>query len=253
MTTLMKTASLTALMLLFSGCNNLNSNLNTPMVKPKVDQTLETVDNKSIKSISDITSIAFEWQKVDNPKVNGYNFYRADALNDGTTLKLIKTLRNRYTTHFVDSDLEPDTKYVYQISATTEEGLESKTTDAYVAQTLPRMNAVSFVQAVNNLPNRIKILWRPHDNKTVEYYKIQKFNINLNQWDTLSTVKGRLQAEYIDDGLKNSESCKYRVIAYDFKDIASNPSEAVVGTTKALPLSPSAVSATKDIARKITV
>ena len=57
MTTLMKTTSLTAFLLLLSGCSSLN-NLGTP-AKPKVDETLEVINNESIKSISDITSIAF--------------------------------------------------------------------------------------------------------------------------------------------------------------------------------------------------
>lgn len=28
--------------------------------------------------------------------------------------------------------------------------------------TAPRLEAVPFVQAVTNLPNRIKLIWRPH-------------------------------------------------------------------------------------------
>lgn len=44
MTKLMQTTSLTALLLLLSGCTNFNSNLNTPQ-KPKIDDTLEVVEN----------------------------------------------------------------------------------------------------------------------------------------------------------------------------------------------------------------
>ena len=43
MTKLMKATSLTALLLLFSGCNNVFDNLNTP-IKPKINDTIEPVD-----------------------------------------------------------------------------------------------------------------------------------------------------------------------------------------------------------------
>lgn len=249
MTSLMKTASLTALIVLFSGCTALN-NLNTP-VKPKIDETIEVVSDDSIKSISDITSIAFEWQKVEDPRVTGYNFYRANMLTEGRTLKLVKSINNRYATHFVDTNLEPNTKYIYQISSKVENGVESKTTNAYVAQTLPRIATIGFVQALSDLPNRIKIVWRPHEDRRVEYYKVEKFNLTLNKWLDLATVKGRLQVEYIDDGLNNSETCKYRVTAYTFNDVSSLPSEAVIAKTKALPESVQNLTASTNLPKKI--
>ena len=33
-----------------------------------------------------------------------------------------------------------------------------------------------------NLPNRIKILWRPHPDQRIQYYRIEKFNTTLNEW-----------------------------------------------------------------------
>ena len=63
MTHLLKATSLTALILIFSGCSDVFSGLNTP-TKAKINDSIETVDSNSIKSISDITSIGFEWQKV---------------------------------------------------------------------------------------------------------------------------------------------------------------------------------------------
>jgi len=251
MTKLMQTSSLTALLLLLSGCSNLN-NLNTP-VKPKIDETVEVVNNQTIKSISDITSIAFEWKKVEDPRVIGYNFYRANMHKDGRILKLVKTIDNRYATHYLDRDLQPNTKYVYQISSKAMNGVESKTTDAYVVQTAPRISAVSFLQALSDLPNRIKVAWRPHDDQRIAYYKIERFNTTLNEWRTLTTVKGRLQAEYIDDGLDNNEAFKYRITAYTFNDVATFISPAVEATTKPLPNGVQALNATNNIAKKINI
>ena len=95
---LMKITSLAVLLFLFSGCNNILDNLNTP-TKPKINNSVETVDFNSIKSIPDMTSIGFEWQRSNDPKVVGYNFYRMDLQKDGKTLRLIKSIDNRYATH----------------------------------------------------------------------------------------------------------------------------------------------------------
>jgi len=250
MTKLMQTTSLTALLLLLSGCNNLNNNLNTP-ITPKIDETLEVIDNTSLKSISDMTAIAFEWKKVDDVRVIGYNFYRANMHKDGRRLKLIESVNNKYTTHFVDKELEPNTKYVYQISSKGLNGVESNTTNAYVAKTLPRIIPVSFVQALSDLPNRIKVIWRPHPDLRVAYYKIEKFNTTLNEWNTEKKIKGRLESEYIDTGLDNNETFKYRVIAYTFEDVSTSPSEAITARTKALPNGVQNLNATNNEPKKI--
>jgi fibronectin type 3 domain-containing protein len=250
MTKLMQTTSLTALLLLLSGCNNLNNNLNTP-VKPTIDETLEVIDTNSLKSISDMTAIAFEWKKVDDARVTGYNFYRANMHKDGRRLKLVKSVDNKYATHFVDTKLEPNTKYVYQISSKTIKGIESNTTNAYITQTLPRIVPVSFVQALSDLPNRIKIVWRPHPDLRVAYYKIEKFNTTLNEWNTEEKVKGRLQSEYIDTGLDNNESFKYRVSAYTFEDVSTKPSDIITAKTKALPAGVQNLIATNKEPKKI--
>jgi len=246
----MQTTSLTALLLLLSGCTNLNNNLNTP-VKPNIDETLEVIDNNTLKSISDMTAIAFEWKRVDDVRVTGYNFYRANMHKDGRRLKLVKSLNNKYATHFVDTELEPNTKYVYQISSKASDGIESNTTNAYITQTLARIVPVSFVQALSDLPNRIKISWRPHQDLRVAYYKIEKFNSTLNEWNTEKKIKGRLQSEYIDTGLDNNESFKYRVTAYTFEDISSNPSEIITAKTKALPIGIQNLSASNNEPKKI--
>jgi uncharacterized protein len=252
MTHLMKATSLAALILLFSGCNNVFDGLNTP-TKPKINESIETVDFNSIKSIPDIVSIGFEWQKVNDPKVIGYNFYRTDLQKDGKSLKLVKTIENRYATHYVDKDLEPNTKYAYQISAKTVDGSESRTTDAYMVQTLPRIVPVSFVQAISELPNRVKLLWRPHQDKRIEYYRIEKFNTTLNEWIHLKTVDQRLQVEYIDTGLDNNTSYKYRIKAFTFNHVESAPSPVVVGKTKALPLDVTNIKASNNQTKKINI
>lgn len=250
MTKLMKLTSLTALILLVSGCTN--GNLSQPNL-PKIDDTLEVVDSASIRTISDINNIAFEWRKVDDPRVVGYHFYRANLQEDGEKLKLIDTIKNRYTTHYVDEDLKPNTKYVYKISSATKGEVESRTTNDYIVSTLPKMEGVSFIQAISNLPRQIKIIWRPHSNERIESYKIERSSPSTSEWEKLDTVDGRLQAEYIDLDLDDNVVYNYRVTALSFDGLESQPSTIVKAQTKPLPEGILSLKASRDLPRKIVL
>lgn len=251
MKNLMKTILLTTSILLLSGCTNVMDSINPP-TKPKVDNSIEVVNYNSIRTIPDMINVGFEWEKVNDPRVIGYNFYRTEIDKGSKELKLVKVIDNKYATHYVDKGLEPKTRYAYQISSRIEGGIESKTTDAYIVQTLPRIVPVDFVQAISNLPNSVKLVWNPHPDKRVGYYRIEKYNTLINQWILLKTIRNRLQVEYLDTGLDNNSSYKYRVKAFSFDDVESAPSKVVVAKTKPLPVSPTNVRTTNNT-KKIVV
>ena len=251
MKNLMKTILLTTSILLLSGCTNVMDSINPP-TKPKVDNSIEVVNYNSIRTIPDMINVGFEWEKVNDPRVIGYNFYRTEIDKGSKELKLVKVIDNKYATHYVDKGLEPKTRYAYQISSRIAGGIESKTTDAYIVQTLPRIVPVDFVQAISNLPNSVKLVWNPHPDKRVGYYRIEKYNTLINQWILLKTIKNRLQVEYLDTGLDNNTSYKYRVKAFSFDDVESAPSKVVVAKTKPLPVSPTNVRTTNN-SKKIVV
>ncbi|RZV14937.1 fibronectin type III domain-containing protein [Aliarcobacter butzleri] len=247
---LMKNILLIALVLLFSACSDVFDSISSPST-PKINNTVPTVNYSSIKSISDITSIGFEWQRVDDPRVVGYNFYRTDLQSGEKTLKLIRSIDSRYTTHYVDKELEPKTKYAYQISSRLNDGSESVTTDAYVAETLPRIVPVNGAQAISNLPKKIKLLWQPHPDQRIQYYRVEKYNTTLNEWIYLATVNQRLSAEYLDTGLENNTTYQYRIKAFTFEDVESAPTKTLSAKTKPAPKSPTNVKASNNIPKKI--
>src|SRR5690606_39930468 len=65
-----------ALPIFLSSCANTFQNFGNSKVE--IDESFETVDYDSIITISDMTSIGFEWKRVDDERVVGYNFYRAN-------------------------------------------------------------------------------------------------------------------------------------------------------------------------------
>ncbi|MGB0989664.1 MAG: fibronectin type III domain-containing protein [Halarcobacter sp.] len=249
MTKLMKLTSLSALILLLSGCSLKNFD-NT---KPKINETLEVVDSASIRTLPDINAIAFEWRKVDDPRVTGYHFYRANLQKDGAKLTLIDTVENRYTTHYVDENVEPSTKYVYKISSATATEFESRTTNDYVVSTLPLMEGVSFIQAISNLPRQIKIVWRPHSSERIESYEVQRKTPATSKWEEIETLDGRLQAEYIDLNLEDNVVYHYRVIGKTFDGLETMPSALVKAQTKPLPAGILSLKATTNLPRKIAL
>ncbi len=250
MKNLMKITSLLFLLLLVSGCST--KNLTDP-AKPKIDETLEVIDSNSIRTISGVNSIAFEWQKVDDSRIIGYNLYRANLSEETTKLKHIDFIKNRYSSHFLDANLTPNTKYAYTFSSATVNDIESRPTKTFQVTTLPRPEAIAFIQAISNLPRQIKVIWRPHSNESIQYYKIFRSTPQDSDWEKLETLDGRLQAEYIDTRLKDNVVYLYKVIAYTFDDIPSEESQIVKAQTKALPAGVQNLTATNNQPRKITL
>jgi len=237
--------------ILISGCDV--NNLQVPTSKPKIDPTLPVVDAQSIKTIPDMTDIAFEWRGSVDASVKGYHIYRSDMLEDGEQLRRVKSIKNRYVSHYIDSDLKPDTQYLYAISAFGDDDFESVASKSITVKTKPIFPSVSFITAIDQLPRQIKVLWRPHTNQRVKKYIIQR-NDNKNlEWKTIDTVGPRLQAEYIDIKLGDSQEYSYRIISVTFDGIKSLPSKAVKGRTKPLPPMVSNIQATQDQLKQITL
>lgn len=250
MKNLMKITFLSFLILIVSGCS---VNQLTEPEKPKIDETLEVVDSNSIRTIAGVNSIAFEWQKVDDQRVIGYHLYRTNLNDETSQLKHVDLIENRYATHFLDDELEPNTKYAYAFSSATNSDVESKTTRVFNVTTLPVPEAVAFIQAISNLPRQIKIIWRPHTNESIAYYKVFRSTPQDPDWSRLKTLKGRLQAEFIDTDLKDNVVYLYKVVAYTFDDIPSLDSEIVRAQTKALPAGVQNLTATNNLPKKIVL
>ena len=234
-----------ALSLLISGCALASlqaSKQNT------LNAELATISN--FNTISEMTQIAFEWERSEDPKVAGYNLYRA---KDGSELQKIATIKDRFSTHYVDTGLEPSTSYQYAMSTYDKDGAHSQMGSIYSIQTLPALSAVDFAQVITNLPLRAKIIWSPHEDLRVSSYVIERSKAGANNWSKIAEVKGRLSAEYIDSGLKPEESFDYRVRAKSSDGVLGEPSGAQNSTTKALPLPVTNLSASLDQPKKITL
>ncbi|TQR33770.1 ferrous iron transporter A [Campylobacter sp. MIT 99-7217] len=231
------------LILLFSACVQKQQNTQV------VNESLPRIEN--LKHISDMNSIAFEWSAQYDQAISGFYLYR--STQDNTQMQLIATIKNKFQTHFVDKNLEPATKYTYMMRTFNSQGHVSEDSAFVQATTLPRPASVPFVEVVRGLPNKVKLIWRPHPDLRVASYVIERAEDNKVDFKSLAEVKGRLNAEYIDDNLKPNRSFEYRIFAKTFDGVYSESSEILQSTTKALPPQINSVSASKDVAGKIVL
>lgn len=241
------TIFLTVSVLIFSGCV-----ATTP--KPKqsavIDSTLPVVTLSESGVFVDMQAVAFEWKSITDPRVEGVYIYKKAA--ESNDHKYYDTLKSRFVTHYVDSDVKPNTNYSYYFKTFSKE-TESQPSREIAVRTLPALESVSWIHATENMPRSAKIIWRPHPNQIVKEYIVERKTLSEENWDKLATVKGRLNVEYIDGNLKDNHVYKYRIRVATYNDITSNPSEEVKVVTKALPKSVENIEATKNLPRKIRI
>ncbi|MEB2820863.1 ferrous iron transporter A [Campylobacter upsaliensis] len=234
---------LASLTLLFSACSV--AELTTPK-QTQLNESLPKV--QSLKSISDLSNVAFEWEPLYGENIQGFYLYRSSEKEP--QMKLVATIKDKFQTHYVDTKLESGTKYQYMMKTFNEQGHFSEEGQVIEIATQPRPEPLAFVQAITNLPERIKLIWRPHTDLRVNAYVIERKREEDKNFKKIGEVKNRLSAEFIDE-VKANENFLYRVSALTFDGVQSEPSEVLNSTSKALPPEITHLSASNDLNGKI--
>ena len=233
-----------------AGCST--KSLNLPDSQPQVRSDLPKVTQ--IRSIASMTAIGLEWKMVPDLSIEGYDIYRLDPGSEDKKLKRVARIDDRYSTHYVDTKLKPGTEYIYQMATYDKNGDESLQSAPHRVRTAPMIPSVSFVRAITQLPHRIKLIWRPHQDFRVVGYVIERADVrHPEKWEKIATVKNRLSAEYMDKNLGDGVVYMYRVRCKLCNGLITPPSEAVKAITKPLPLPPVEIHATHDLPRMIRV
>jgi len=237
--------SLTSLAVIFSGCTKETS---TP-AQVKIDPTLPTpVINGHL---ADMNAIAFEWQSINDPRVEGIYVYQLDTSKKESKLQRVDSVPSRYATHYTSMHLTPDTRYRYSFSTYTDDDIESNPSTTLKVSTLPVLVSVSFFKSIGNMPRSAKLIWRPHTNLKVKAYKLERQTLEDKEWETIATINGRLSAEYIDVELQDNHVYKYRLRAVTYDNLTSTPSEIAKVVTKPLPMRVKNIKATTNMPKHI--
>jgi fibronectin type 3 domain-containing protein len=206
---------------------------------------------KKLQALSDMSAVALEWFPLsDYPNIKGYNIYRVDGEDK---LTKIGTIDDKTSSHFVDTNLQPNTRYFYKITSLTNDNRESEPSMAVTAQTSPMLNPIHYIIPVANLAKRAKLLWRPHNDPRVAGYVIERNSVFDTEWRQIAYVKNRLSPEFIDKNLQNETIYKYRVRVKTYDNLISEPSKVVEVVTKALPKPVRNIQTTFELPREIKI
>lgn len=209
-------------LLLLTGCNP-----STMLNQEQLDPSLPKLNK--VQAVPNHTSVAFEWQSLAKQGITGLNIYRTDSnnyVNSSTKqLKKIGTIHDRFATHYVDIDLKQNSNYTYTFT-TLKNGFESAHGKVINVKTLAAFDTVTFFQGFQKTANTIKLIWRPHSNEKVSWYKVERSS-NAAKWDWVGTIKGRMMSEYIDNSVAPGTTYSYRVIAVGYDKSFSKPSKQV--------------------------
>jgi len=203
-------------LLAFNGCGGIQG-----LMIYDIDPTLKSVSG--VKAFPTQGSVGFEWNKEKDYRVHGINVYRGTAKHGKQNLKRVGSVSNRYGTHFVDMHVKPNKAYIYAFT-TYSLGKESRQGSIVRVQTPPAIDGVSFLEAYNVAPGVVKLLWKPHQDKSISQYIIER-SVNGGVWKYVSKVKGRLMVEYIDTFVRRGNTYKYRIVAKSYNRILSKPSK----------------------------
>lgn len=230
--------------LLISGC----SSTPTPPTEDAIDTTLPVISLNG--HIEDMKSVAFEWKDAKDPRVNGIYIYRSNPNDTDKQIRRYATITNRFATHYVDTDVTPNTKYQYFFTTFSDKA-QSQKSELVSVNTLPVLQSVAWIQSIQNMPRSAKILWRPHTNPRVDGYIIERKSLQDQDFIKIANINGRLNAEYIDSNLEDGQVYKYRLRAVTYDDIVSTPSETVQAVTKQIPLDIKGLIITNNLPKKI--
>jgi hypothetical protein len=197
------------------------------MVNHQLDPNLPKLNN--VKAITSNTSVAFEWQPVAAKHLDGINIYRTVKNTYVNTpekeLTKVATVSSPFASHYVDTGLAQNSAYTYTFT-TIRGGFESAHGQVIAVKTKPAFEAITFFQGFQKAPNVIKLIWRPHNNKLVKMYKVEK-SINGEKWKWIASVKNRMMSEYIDTYVAPGYNYTYRIIAVGYDDSISKPSNVI--------------------------
>lgn len=176
------------------------------------------------------TQVDLSWRPPDDDddddddfigSISHYNVYR-----DGDRVASTEE------TSFSDTEVEPDTRYTYRVTAVSNFQVESDPSKRARATTPPLDTAPPTVprdlEATPVDPRRVELVWSASEDELspVDHYRVFRDG---------STVGSTAETVFTDGGLEPSTTYTYRVTAVDTAGNESEPSDPAEATTPAEP------------------
>ncbi len=174
------------------------------------------------------------WNPHQDTRVSGYIIERRDK--NGNWKELNK-IQSRLLVEYLDTKLEDNTTYEYQIIAYNANGSRSFPSKSVKATTKPKPTQITNFKATNNIPKQINLSWNLHNNPEVTSYKVLRSGFISSFYTTLATLPSNTNS-YQDIINKDGEQYNYKIIATDKDGIDSLETGPIIGSTLAIPNAP---------------
>ncbi len=214
----------------------------------KLDRSLPSPTG--LKAVSSMTQVALEWKPIKSREIAGFRIFRSDEKGH---FKLIETINDPYATHFTDTGLKPNRRYMYRISAFTDDGRVSPAAAITAPPTKQRLQAVPYFTAISGLPGRIKLIWRFHPDPKVTSYIVARSDRPDGTFNIVGTIKNRLSVEYIDKDVRPGKRYYYKLFGKTFDGVYTMPTPIVDAASKPLPPMITGVKATTNLPKRIEI
>ncbi|MBN2688729.1 MAG: fibronectin type III domain-containing protein, partial [Deltaproteobacteria bacterium] len=189
--------------------------------------------------------IFLTWNSPPDQKDTGYKIFRSRS-EKGPFAKIAQV----ETTEYRDEYLDTETTYYYKIRSYDSRGRQSGFSDIASAATAPTPNPPIILKTVPHV-KAIEVVWAPSparsaDPNPMKGYKLYRAKVESGPYSPVATILGRdvglggsstttldklLKVEYIDKNLADGEDYYYKVSAYDVKDLESDLSAPIKGST----------------------
>ena len=200
--------------------------------------------------------VVLSWNPNSESNLLGYKVFRGTTPM-GPFAKVASVKKNNFT----DGDLENNRTYYYKVQAFNEHGKESPASAVIAAETAPSPFSPIIIDATP-LIGGIRICWTTNPRKGDEGTEISGFKIYratdpegeylwVASISTESDKGSKLRLkkyEYEDSGLEDGAKYYYRLTAFNNRQIESDFSSALQGSTVS---KPAALQATGDMIREI--
>ncbi|MDO8723292.1 MAG: hypothetical protein Q7J31_13875 [Syntrophales bacterium] len=189
--------------------------------------------------------IVLSWEDAPDTKAVAYEVFRATA-KEGPFAKVAQVNRPE----FLDQNVENGLVYYYKIKGFNNSGLPSEFSLIYYAETALTPNPPVILKTESHIKS-ISLVWTPSpissdDPSRLRGYKLYRAGSEkgIYKWvanilgkdlgigvDTASTLDKLLKVNYTDRGLLDGENCYYKLTAYNERNLESEFSPVVMGST----------------------